>query len=59
MPAVSKKQQKFMGICAHQPGKARGKCPSHKVAEEFSHNPNHPIPEYAHAMKRKHKPKFH
>lgn len=39
MPAVTKKQQKFMGICAHNPGKARGKCPPQKVAEEFSHKP--------------------
>jgi len=39
MPAKSSKQQKFMAICAHQPGKARGKCPPHKVAEEFSHAP--------------------
>ena len=28
-----------MGMCAHNPGKARGKCPAHKVAEEFSHKP--------------------
>lgn len=26
-----------MAICAHDPSKARGKCPPHKVAEEFSH----------------------
>ena len=39
MPATSKRQQQFMAICAHQPGKARGKCPSHKVAQEFSHKP--------------------
>lgn len=39
MPAKSKKQQQFMAICAHSPGKARGKCPSHKVAQEFSHKP--------------------
>ena len=40
MPAVSKKQQQFMAICAHSPGKARGKCPSKKVAQEFSHKPS-------------------
>jgi hypothetical protein len=39
MPAVSSKQQQFMAICAHSPGAARGKCPSHAVAEEFSHKP--------------------
>ena len=26
-----------MAICSHDPAKARGKCPPHKVAEEFSH----------------------
>lgn len=39
MPAVSKKQQKFMGICAHNPSAARGSCPSKKVAREFSFKP--------------------
>lgn len=39
MPAVTKKQQQFMAICAHSPGAARGKCPSHDVAAEFSHKP--------------------
>ena len=39
MPAVSSKQQKFMAICSHSPGAAKGSCPSHKVAEEFSHKP--------------------
>ncbi len=38
-PAVSSNQQKFMAICAHEPGKAKGKCPPKKVAEEFSHKP--------------------
>ena len=40
MPAVSKKQQKFMALCSHSPGKARGKCPSKKVAREFAHKPS-------------------
>jgi len=39
MPAKTKKQQQFMAICAHTPGKARGKCPEHKVAQEFSRKP--------------------
>ena len=39
MPATSKKQQQFMAICAHNPSKAHKNCPSHKVAEEFSHKP--------------------
>ena len=39
MPAKSKKQQQFMAICAHTPGKAQGKCPPKRVAQEFSHKP--------------------
>ena len=39
MPAKSEKQRKFMGMCAHGKGQARGKCPSKKVAEEFSRKP--------------------
>lgn len=39
MPAKTKRQQQFMAICAHPPGKARGKCPSKKVAREFSFKP--------------------
>jgi hypothetical protein len=39
MPAKSKKQQQFMAMCAHSPGKAKGKCPPHDVAQEFSHKP--------------------
>lgn len=39
MPAISSKQQKFMAMCSHNPGKAYGKCPSHEVAEEYSHKP--------------------
>lgn len=39
MPARTAKQQRFFGMCAHNPGKAKGKCPSHAVSEEFSHKP--------------------
>ena len=28
-----------MAMCAHNPGKAQGKCPSKAVAREFSHKP--------------------
>lgn len=45
MPAESDAQQRFMGLCAHNPQHAKGECPSHKVAEEFSHKPDHEIPE--------------
>lgn len=39
MPARSAKMQKFMAVCAHSPGKAKGKCPPKDVAQEFSHKP--------------------
>lgn len=35
MPAKSEKQARFMRMCAHKPGKARGKCPTKKVARKF------------------------
>ncbi len=49
MPAKSRKMQQFMGICAHHPSAARGKCPSHAVAEEFSHKPAGGYPEHVRA----------
>ena len=38
MPAKSRKQQKFMGMCLTPKGrkKAKGKCPSKKVARKFA-----------------------
>ncbi len=39
MPAASPRIQRFMGMCAHDPKHARGKCPSPEVAREFSHKP--------------------
>lgn len=36
-PAVSEKQARFMRMCAHNPSKARGDCPSTAVAKEFEH----------------------
>ena len=36
MPATSARQQRFMGMCAHNPKKG---CPPMKVAKEFSHKP--------------------
>jgi hypothetical protein len=39
MPAKSEKQRRFMAMCSHSPGKARGKCPPKKVAHEFSMKP--------------------
>lgn len=37
MPAKTLRQQRFMAMCAHNPEKAKGKCPPKKVAMEFSH----------------------
>lgn len=37
MPAVSKKQMRFMRMCKHSPKHAKGKCPSPAVASEFTH----------------------
>ena len=36
MPAKSKKQQKYMGMCAHNPKKG---CPPIEVAKEFAKKP--------------------
>ncbi len=35
MPAVSERQARYMRMCAHQPGKAKKKCPPKSVAREF------------------------
>lgn len=37
MPSVSAAQHRYMAMCAHNPGAARGKCPSKAVASEFVH----------------------
>jgi hypothetical protein len=41
MPAKTRKQQKFMGMCSTTAGrkKAKGKCPPVKVAKEFAKMP--------------------
>lgn len=36
-PAVSESQRRFMAMCANNPSKARGDCPSTAVAKEFEH----------------------
>jgi hypothetical protein len=36
-PATTEKQARFMQLCQHNPGAARGKCPSQSVAKEFGH----------------------
>lgn len=37
--AVSARQQRFMGMCAHNPSQAYGKCPPKEVAREMAHKP--------------------
>lgn len=39
MPAKSAKQQRYMGMLAHNPAKRKGTGISQKVAEEFAHKP--------------------
>ena len=39
-PAVSKKQQQFMALCAHSPAHAKGQCPKPEVAREFAKAPH-------------------
>jgi len=39
MPAVSRKQQAYMGLCLSHPEKARKKCPPKAVAREFARKP--------------------
>lgn len=39
MPAKSAKQQRYMGMLAHNPAKARKAGVPVKVAKEFSHKP--------------------
>ena len=45
MSAKSKSQQRFMGMCAHNPEKAKGDCPPKSVAEEFSKTNGKDLPE--------------
>jgi hypothetical protein len=45
MPPVSKSQQRFMGMCAHDPQHAQGKCPSLKVAREFASGSTKGLPQ--------------
>jgi hypothetical protein len=45
MPAVSKVQARFMAMCLHDPQKAKKKCPSKKVAQEFARTSHRGLPE--------------
>lgn len=46
MPAESKAQQRFMAGCEHNPKHMEGKCPSKKVASEFSSTDTSGLPEH-------------
>lgn len=43
MPAESRKQANFMQMCRHNPAHAIGKCPSPKVAKDFSKLRQRPV----------------
>jgi hypothetical protein len=45
MPAKSKAQQRFMGMCAHDPKHADGKCPAPAVARDFASTKHKGLPE--------------
>lgn len=49
MPAESKAQQQFMGLCSTPAGrrKARGKCPPVSVAKKYAETPRGGLPEKA------------
>ena len=47
MPAESKAQRRFMGMCQHQPEHARGKCPDMTQAQyhDFAATPEKGLPQ--------------
>lgn len=45
MPAKSKAQQRFMGMCSKHPGQAHGECPDKETAREFARTPRKGLPE--------------
>ena len=40
MPAKTRKQQKFMGMCSNMEGRKKAKCPPMKVAKEMAKKPS-------------------
>lgn len=44
MPAKSRAQQRFMGLCASKPEKASKPCPPKAVAREFARAPAKKLP---------------
>lgn len=57
MPAVSKKQQRFMASCLHNP-KHEGECPDDRTAREFARTKRSSLPERKSAKRRKPKVKY-
>ena len=45
MPAVSRAQAKFMGMCANHPEHAGKECPDKETAREFARTPRKGLPE--------------
>lgn len=47
MPAKSKAQRRFMAMCEHSPGHAKGACPDMSVKEmhKYSSTPDKNLPE--------------
>jgi hypothetical protein len=54
MPAVSKAQGRFMGMCEHNPQHAKGQCPSMTKQQfhDFASTPRKGLPERAPKKKR-------
>jgi len=55
MPAVSRKQQAFMSIAEHEPGKLKGKMPnmSHQQLHDFASTSTDELPEAKKVKRRK------
>lgn len=53
MPSKTAKQARFMAMCAHSPGSAKGKCPPKSVAREFNQADQAKRAGFMNKMKRK------
>ena len=53
MPAKSKAQQQFMGICEHNPQHAQGQCPdmTHQQFHDFAATPTKGLPQHVSSSK--------
>jgi hypothetical protein len=54
MPAKSRAQQRFFGLCMHQPSHAKGKCPDmpRKEMQKFAATKHKALPEKVRRRKR-------